>query len=118
MNQDIDTAAQPSGAGCLECQQDGSWWVHLRRCAKCGHIGCCDESINRHATGHFRATGHRIMQSFEPGEDWFWDYETGDYTDGPRLAAPHSHPLTQTVPGPASRVPANWQAILAERERY
>ena len=24
----------------------------------CGHVGCCDSSKNRHATKHFKATGH------------------------------------------------------------
>jgi hypothetical protein len=31
-------------------------------------------SKNRHATKHFQATKHPIMQSFEPGEDWRWCY--------------------------------------------
>ena len=48
--------------------------MHLRRCAQCGHIGCCDSSKNKHATKHFRQTKHPIMQSFEPGEDWRWCY--------------------------------------------
>ena len=26
------------------------------------------------ATGHFHATQHPIIQSFEPGEDWRWCY--------------------------------------------
>src|SRR4051794_9385878 len=73
MNQYIDPAATPSSAGCIDCDRDGSWWVHLRRCAECGHVGCCDDSLNTHATAHFHETGHRIIQSFEPGEDWFWD---------------------------------------------
>lgn len=111
----IDPAARPSGTGCQECDADGSWWVHLRRCALCGHVGCCDDSLNRHATGHYHQTGHPVMQSFEPGEDWFWDYRSEDYTDGPRLADPQSHPESQTVPGPAERVPADWQELLAER---
>lgn len=109
----IDTSVPPSGTGCLECEQTGSWWVHLRRCARCGHIGCCDDSLGTHATKHYRATGHRIMRSFEPGEDWFWDYETDDWASGPPLAPPESHPVSQTVPGPAERVPADWQQILA-----
>ncbi|WP_291052602.1 UBP-type zinc finger domain-containing protein [Herbiconiux sp.] len=109
----IDPAAAPSGAGCLECDETGSWWVHLRRCAKCGHVGCCDDSLNKHGTAHFRATGHRIMQSFEPGEDWFWDFGTGRYAETAiALAAPTSHPESQTVPGPAERVPADWQQLL------
>jgi len=113
----IDPAVPPSGTGCVECEQSGSWWLHLRRCAKCGHIGCCDDSLNRHATAHFHATGHEVMQSFEPGEGWFWDYTTEDYIDGPRLAAPDSHPLSQSVPGPADRVPRDWQEQLEANAR-
>jgi uncharacterized UBP type Zn finger protein len=59
-------------AGCEECLAMGSRWVHLRMCETCGHIGCCDDSPNRHATAHFRATEHPVMRSAEPGEDWSW----------------------------------------------
>jgi hypothetical protein len=54
-----------------------------------------------------------VIRSFEPGEDWFYDYRTGQFTDGPMLAAPLSHPVDQSVPGPASRVAADWQTLLA-----
>ena len=50
-----------------------------------------------------------MVQSFEPGEDWFWDYERGEGLTGPELAAPTHRPLDQPVPGPAGRVPADWQ---------
>jgi uncharacterized UBP type Zn finger protein len=59
-------------AGCEECLAMGGRWVHLRMCETCGHIGCCDDSPNRHATAHFHATEHPIMRSAEPGEDWSW----------------------------------------------
>jgi uncharacterized UBP type Zn finger protein len=58
--------------GCEECLQTGSWWVHLRLCLSCGHVGCCDDSPNKHATKHFGQTQHPLIQSFEPGEDWGW----------------------------------------------
>ena len=109
---DIDPDALPSGTGCQECDLDGGWWVHLRRCAACGHIGCCDSSPSKHATAHFHATGHRVIQSFEPGEDWLWDFEAEAYARGPRLADPQSRPETQAAPGPANRVPENWREIL------
>ena len=64
----------PSAEGCEECLAIGSDWVHLRLCLTCGHVGCCDSSPNRHATKHFHATKHPIVQSFEPGEDWKWCY--------------------------------------------
>jgi hypothetical protein len=60
--------------GCEECLQTGDRWVHLRLCLTCGHVGCCDASPNRHATKHFHATEHPIIQSFEPNEDWGWCY--------------------------------------------
>jgi hypothetical protein len=108
----IDTAAPPSGPGCVECVAGGGWWFHLRRCATCGHIGCCDTSPSQHITGHVRASGHTLIRSFEPGEDWYWDYGTEQFCDGPALAAPQHHPLDQPVPGPAGRVPADWQERL------
>ncbi len=58
--------------GCEECLLTGDEWVHLRLCLECGHVGCCDDSPNRHATKHFHKTKHPIMRSFEPGEDWGW----------------------------------------------
>jgi uncharacterized UBP type Zn finger protein len=60
--------------GCEDCLKIGGWWVHLRMCTQCGHIGCCDNSPNRHATKHFRETEHPIIRSAEPGEDWSWCY--------------------------------------------
>jgi hypothetical protein len=109
---DIDPTAPPSGTGCVDCDAVGGWWLHLRRCAECGHIGCCDSSLAKHATAHATASGHSVIRSFEPGEDWFFDYRTGEFTDGPTLAAPLSHPADQSVPGPATRVPADWQTQL------
>ena len=60
--------------GCEDCLATGGWWVHLRMCRGCGKIGCCDNSPNRHATRHFHASGHPIIRSAEPGEDWSWCY--------------------------------------------
>jgi hypothetical protein len=114
--EDLVLDVPPSGPGCVECEQTGDWWVHLRRCARCGHVGCCDDSPSRHATGHFAKTGHTIMQSFEPGEDWFWDFASEQGFDGPQLAPPRHHPEEQTVPGPADRVPDDWQQILQDRQ--
>ncbi|WP_240496190.1 UBP-type zinc finger domain-containing protein, partial [Streptomyces torulosus] len=53
----IDPAVPPTGAGCVECDASGGWWFHLRRCAQCGHIGCCDSSPAKHATAHATAAG-------------------------------------------------------------
>ncbi|MFI5510163.1 UBP-type zinc finger domain-containing protein [Mycobacterium sp. NPDC051804] len=115
MSDAVDPNVPPSGTGCVECDEHGGWWVHLRRCAACGHIGCCDDSLARHASAHRRATGHPIIRSFEPGEDWFWNYDTNQYYDGPELAPPESHPEDQPAPGPAGRVPKDWMAQLRSR---
>jgi uncharacterized UBP type Zn finger protein len=64
----------PSADGCEECLKMGSTWVHLRMCLECGHVGCCDSSINKHATKHFHATQHPIMRSIQAGEDWKFCY--------------------------------------------
>ena len=63
---------EPSGPGCKECLESDGWWVHLRLCLSCGHVGCCDSSPNRHSRRHFQETSHPIVESFEPGEDWRW----------------------------------------------
>jgi hypothetical protein len=72
----LDTirAVEPSADGCEECLKSGSWWVHLRLCLACGHVGCCDSSPNRHASRHAGEVGHPLVQSLEPGEDWLWCY--------------------------------------------
>ena len=70
----VQPTVQPSGSGCEECLAIGASWVHLRLCMTCGHVGCCDSSPNRHASGHWLAKGHPIVQSYEPGEDWWWCY--------------------------------------------
>lgn len=67
------TAAPPEPV-CQECLEEGVRWVALRQCLDCGNVGCCDSSPNRHASAHFRASGHPVMQSAEPGEDWRWCY--------------------------------------------
>ena len=71
----------PSAEGCEECLQTGDWWVHLRLCLTCGHVGCCDSSPNKHASKHTKETGHPIVESFEPGEDWLWCYIDEVYVD-------------------------------------
>ena len=111
---EIDVAAPPSGTGCVECLAGAApgWWLHLRRCALCGHVGCCDNSPAQHASAHFRETGHPIIQSFEPGEDWFYDFRSDGFGRGPALAQPDSHPVDQPVPGPKGAVPTDWEAQL------
>ncbi len=108
----IDPKVPPSGTGCVECLASNGWWFHLRRCATCGHIGCCDSSPSQHATKHANAMQHTVIQSFEPGEDWFYDYLTEEGMEGPRLAPPDHHPLDQPVPGPAGAVPRDWERHL------
>lgn len=108
----INSASMPSGTGCVECLATDGWWLHLRRCAECGHIGCCDSSPSQHATHHFKTSGHPIATSFEPGENWFWNYEDGQMVMGAELQAPHAHPSSQSAPGPAGKVPHNWQSKL------
>jgi len=105
----IDPSAVPSGTGCAECLAAGGWWMHLRRCAQCGHVGCCDTSPMQHATAHWHESGHPLITSFEPGEDWYWDYSTGETVEGPRLADPQSHPEDQPSPGPSGAVPDDWR---------
>jgi Zn-finger in ubiquitin-hydrolases and other protein len=104
----IDPTVPPSGTGCVECLATGGWWFHLRRCATCGHIGCCDSSPSQHARRHANEVGHPIATSFEPGEDWFWDFSIEDEVAGRPLVPPVHHPIDQPVPGPAGRVPPDW----------
>src|ERR1700759_3617779 len=103
----VNPSVPPSGTGCADCLAgDGpGWWLHLRRCAEWWHVGCCDNSPSQHASAHAKASGHPVIQSFEPGEDWFYDYRSEDFVEGPTLAPPDAHPLDQGVPGPQGSVP-------------
>ncbi len=71
---EIKAGVKRSGNGCAECLEQGMRWVHLRECLVCGHVGCCDSSVGKHATKHFKAAGHPVMKSIEPGERWGWCY--------------------------------------------
>jgi CPA2 family monovalent cation:H+ antiporter-2 len=68
------TVVAPGSQGCAECLRDGTEWVHLRICMTCGHVGCCDTSPHRHARTHWNDSGHALIKSAEPGEDWAWCY--------------------------------------------
>jgi Zn-finger in ubiquitin-hydrolases and other protein len=72
--QDAHADPEPRTPGCEEHQPQDGAWVHLRLCLTCGHVGCCDSSKPRHATAHHQATGHPVIRSFEPTEDWRWCY--------------------------------------------
>jgi hypothetical protein len=109
---EIDPSVPPSGTGCVECLATDGWWFHLRRCTTCGHIGCCDTSPSQHASHHAAATGHPVVRTFEPDEDWFYHYAADEYVEGPDLVPPQHHPLDQPVPGPAGAVPADWEEHL------
>jgi hypothetical protein len=64
----------PQSRGCEECLRIGQEWVHLRICRTCGHVGCCDDSIGRHATAHCHHTSHPIIEGYDPPEGWGWCY--------------------------------------------
>jgi hypothetical protein len=108
----IDPSVPPSGTGCVECLASDGWWFHLRRCARCGHIGCCDASPSQHARRHARETGHDVIRSFEPGEEWFYSFASDAGFEGPALAPPDAHPADQPAPGPAGKVPPDWEDRL------
>jgi hypothetical protein len=89
---DATIEVAPDNTGCGDCLAIGGRWVHLRRCTQCGHVACCDNSPNRHATAHFRATTHPIVQSYEPGEEWFWCYADELFFQVAGLEPSPSHP--------------------------
>jgi uncharacterized UBP type Zn finger protein len=95
----IVLGVSPGGDGCQECLETDQTWLHLRRCAVCGHIGCCDSSPNKHARRHFEETGHAIVQSFEPDEDWLYCFDDDLVFGVEELQASPSHPPGWS-PGP------------------
>jgi uncharacterized UBP type Zn finger protein len=68
------TQLPAEAAGCEDCPASGGRWCHLRICLGCGHVGCCDDSPNRHASAHAQSSGHPLIRSIEPGEEWSWCY--------------------------------------------
>ena len=68
----IASIKQPQRRECEECVKIGADWVHLRTCQECGVTLCCDSSPNRHASKHARASGHPVIASAEPGEQWLY----------------------------------------------
>ena len=70
----IETVKHPASRVCEECVAMGARWVHLRTCQTCRVTHCCDSSPNRHATAHWKGSGHPVVASAEPGERWLWCY--------------------------------------------
>ena len=87
----------PSARGCEDCLKIGSAWVHLRLCRTCGHVGCCDQSPNRHATRHFHETGHPIVEGYDPPEGWAWCYVDEVFIDLGDDRTPQIGPIPRFV---------------------
>jgi hypothetical protein len=81
----INPDMPPSGEGCVECLAAGGWWLHLLRCAECGHVGSCDSSPSQHASKHFHATGVRLRRVLSPERPGF---RTRKMIPGETLAEP------------------------------
>ena len=83
----------PSSEVCEDCLRAGGRWVHLRMCMACGHVGCCDDSPNHHATEHWNEhNDHPLIRSFEPGEDWWWCYDDDLFFELEGAPPAPSHP--------------------------
>ena len=89
------TQLPASVAGCEDCLRTGGKWLHLRICLTCGHVGCCDDSPNKHATAHRAESAHPLIHSLEPGEDWTWCYD-----DEVAMIIPEIRGHTQIPPSP------------------
>src|SRR5258707_5181907 len=86
---------KPSSLGCEDCLRTGARWLHLRICLECGHVGCCDDSPNRHASAHARGSEHPLIRSLQPGEEWCWCY-----IDELAMLIPDVHGSTRIPPSP------------------
>ena len=87
----------PSARGCEDCLRNGRRWVHLRLCRTCGHVGCCDDSPNRHATAHYHATKHPIIEGYDPPEGWAWCYPDAVVIDLGDDTTPQLGPIPRYV---------------------
>ena len=89
------TRLPESAAGCEDCLAGGTQWLHLRICLECGHVGCCDDSPGRHASAHAESSGHPLIRSLEPGENWSWCF-----VDQVGLLIPNVQGSTRIPPSP------------------
>jgi EmrB/QacA subfamily drug resistance transporter len=89
---DLDLGVRPESEGCQDCLAEGVRWVSLRMCQACGRVGCCDSSPKQHATAHSGTSGHPVVRSFEPGENWFYCYPDRVLFDLEGAPAAPSHP--------------------------
>ena len=95
LDQVLITELPESVEGCEDCLRTGDPWLHLRLCLTCGHVGCCDDSPNRHATAHAGGTGHALIRSLEPGEEWSYCYP-----DDVAMILPQVSGATRIPPSP------------------
>ena len=95
LDQVLITELPESVPGCEDCLAMGGKWLHLRICLQCGHVGCCDDSPNRHASAHNASSGHPIIRSLQPGEVWSWCY-----VDEVLMRIPEVHGQTRIPPSP------------------
>ena len=91
----ITRVKPPKRHECEECVKIGAQWVHLRTCQECGTTRCCDDSPNRHASGHAQSSGHPLIRSLEPGEEWSWCF-----VDDLALLIPEVRGETRIPPSP------------------
>ena len=63
----------PNTQGCEECEKEKLPWSCISMCLTCGHVGCCDKSIGKHAIKHFEKTGHAVTVSL-PAKNARWCY--------------------------------------------
>ena len=78
---DLIRQVTPSADGCEDCLRIGGWWIHLRMCLTCGHVGCCNSSPNRHASTHAREVDHPVAQAWGADEDWIWCFVDEVYVE-------------------------------------
>ena len=97
-------------------ENGGATWTELRVCLVCGHVGCCDSSPSQHASRHAREEGHPWVRSYEPGEDWYYNFESGQMYEGPPLAPPLHHPLDQPVPVQVAHRDQAGASLLGRRQ--
>jgi Zn-finger in ubiquitin-hydrolases and other protein len=55
-----------------------------------------DDSPNRHATKHFNATGHPIIEGYDPPEGWGWCYVDAEFVKLPSTM-PQRGPIPRWV---------------------
>jgi len=86
----------PSARGRRECLKLRSSWVHVRLCRTCGAHGLLRQ-LTQPPRQHFDATGHPVIQGYDPPKHWGWCYVDEVWLDLSDRLMPRLAPIRRYI---------------------